>query len=173
MKSYIILPLAALIAFGAVYWNFERKHEARAAVAREQARIERETKLKAEADAREKGIAEALQLQARRKKEREERDAREKLQKETRQAAIDARDKIHRDVEKNARQIDRLKKEIAAEEKDIAAIEAEYKTTIAEQNFLKEHIAQAGANLRELETIIARFNHPAPAAPAATVAQTQ
>jgi hypothetical protein len=169
MKSYIILPLAALIAFGAAYWNFERKHEARAAEVREQARIERENKLKADADARNKGIEEALRLQALRKKEREERDARDKLQKETLQSAIDARDKIHRDVEKNARQIDRLKKEIAAEEKTIAGIETEYKTTIAEQDFLKEYIAQAEANQRALEAIIARR----PPAPAATVAQKQ
>ncbi|MDR1009891.1 MAG: hypothetical protein LBM04_01955 [Opitutaceae bacterium] len=167
MKSYIILPLAALIAFGAAYWNFERKHEARAAEVREQARIERENKLKAEADARNKGIEEALRLQARRKQEREERDARDKLQKETLQSAIDARDKIHRDVEKNARQIDRLKKEIAAEEKIITGIETDFKAVIAEQDFLKEYIAQAETNQRALEAIIAR------PPPAATVAQKQ
>jgi DNA repair exonuclease SbcCD ATPase subunit len=173
MKTYVILPLLAVIIFGAIYWNFERGYEAQAAEARRQALIEKENKLKAEAEARARGVEEALQLQARRKKAREERDAREKSQKETRQAAIDARDKIHRDVEKTARQIDRLKKEIAEEKKALAGIEDDHKATLAEQDFIKNHIAQAEANLRDLEAIITRLSQaPTVAvAPASAVAQ--
>ncbi|OAM91413.1 hypothetical protein OH491_23095 [Termitidicoccus mucosus] len=171
MKSYVLLPLVAVIVFGAIYWNFERNYEAQAAEARQQARIEKENKLKAEAEARTKGVEEALQLQARRKKAREERDAREKSQKEARQAAIDARDKVHRDVEKTVRQIDRLKKEIAEGKKVLAGIESEYKATLAEQVFLKDYIAQAETNLRDLEAVITRLSQTPAAAPA--VAQKQ
>ncbi|RRJ96661.1 hypothetical protein Ga0100231_022975 [Opitutaceae bacterium TAV4] len=153
-KAYLIVPLAALLAFGALYWNFERGYARREQAARQQARLEKEAKLKAEVEARAKSIEDALRLQAERRKAREEREARENAEKETRQFALDARDKAFRDQEQLSRQIERLKKDIIAEQAAIAEIAAAHKTSVEEQTFLKEYIGKAEENIRTLETLL-------------------
>ncbi|EIQ01187.1 hypothetical protein OpiT1DRAFT_05756 [Opitutaceae bacterium TAV1] len=153
-KVYLIFPLAALFAFGALYWNFDRGYAERAQAARQQARLEKEIKLKAEVEARAKSIEDALRLQAERRKAREEREAREAAEKEARQLALDAREKAFRNQEQLARQIERLKKEVAAEQAAVAEIAAAHKLSLDEQAFLKEYIARAEENIRTLETLL-------------------
>lgn len=153
-KTYLLVPLAALLLFGVVYRNFDRGYAQREQAARDQARLEREIKLKAEAEARTRSIEDALRLQALRKKEREEREAREREAKEARQLAIDARDKAFRDHDSLSRQIERIKKDIAAEQAAQAEIAATVKATEAERVFLKEHLARAEENLRALDALL-------------------
>lgn len=153
-KAYLIFPLAAVLAFGAIYWNFDRGYAQREEAARRQVRLEKEARLKAEAEARARGIEEAIRLQAGRRKAREEREAREAAEKETRQLALDAREKAFRNQEQLARQIERLKKDVAAEQAAVAEIAAAHKLSLDEQAFLREYIAKAEENLRALETLL-------------------
>lgn len=156
-KSYFIAPVVALLLFGGIYGTFRSGHKAREAARQEQVRIEKETKLQAEVAARRQAIDEALVTQAQRKKEREAKETRDKLEKETRQSAIDERDRIFREQDKSARDIQRVKKEIAAEQESLAKIAEARKASVTEQAFLRDFVAKAEANARNLEAVLNQF----------------
>ena len=82
-------------------------------------------------------------------------------------ATIDARDKAYREQEKSARQIERVKKEIEAERAELAKLAAARKEAEAEKAFLADFVAKAQTNVQALQTLLAKLNTPAPAAPAA------
>ena len=156
-KAYVIAPLAAVLVFGGTYWNFHRGHQAREAARQEQVRLEKESKLQAEVAARRVAIADALVVQTQRKKEREAREAHEKIEKETRQAAIDERDRVFREQDKTSRDIQRVKKDLAAEREAIAKIAESRQDSLAEQTFLRDFVKKAEANAHNLETVLTQF----------------
>lgn len=153
-KAYFIAPLAALAVFIGLYANFQSGYKARETAKIEQQKLAREAKIKAEIDARREAVEEALKSQEARKKEREAKEAKEKLEKEARQAALDARDRVYRDQEKLARQIDRLKKDIALEKEGLAKVQEAKKAALSEQAFLKEFVSKAEANAKSLEDLL-------------------
>lgn len=155
-KSYVyfLVPLVGLIAFGAVYWNFNSKDEAREAAKRAAIRKAKDDKLAEEARNREQAIKDAIAAQERRKEERAAKEAKDKADQEARQLAIEARDKANRDQAKLEQQRDRLLKDIKVEQDLIAEIQAEQKRAVDEQNFLKEYVAQAEANTKSLTAVL-------------------
>ena len=153
-KSYLIGPLAALVVFIGVYVNFQSGYKAKVEAKDEQRKAVRVAKLKAEVDARKVAIDEALKSQELRKKEREAKEAKDKLEKEARQAALEARDKAYREQDKLTRQIERLKKDLAAEKELFAKVAELKKAGKAEQVFLKDFVAKAEANSKALEDVL-------------------
>ena len=155
-KSYVyfLVPLLGLIAFGAVYWNFDSKYEAKEAAKKAAIRKAKEDKLAEEAKSREQAIKDAVAAQERRKAERAAKEAKDKADQEARQLAIEARDKAHRDQLKLEQQRDRLLKDIKVEQELIAKLGEEHKRAIEEQNFLKDYVKQAEANTKSLATVL-------------------
>src|SRR5882724_6067922 len=94
---YFLAPLAAVIVFGAVYWNFlsgyEKEQDRRAQVIK-QAKVE-----KLQKDERDKKQAydEAMAGAAKRKAEKEAKDAKDAADRDARQQAADDRDKARRE----------------------------------------------------------------------------
>lgn len=156
-KAYYIAPLAALAVFIGLYANFQSGYKAREAAKVEQQKVARESKLKAEVDARRKAVEDALKAQEVRKKEREAKEAKEKIEKEARQVALDARDRAFREQEKLSRQIERLKKDIASEKEALAKVQESKKAGQAEAAFLKEFVTKAEANAKALEDLLTKI----------------
>lgn len=171
-KAYVLGPVAALLVFVAAFTVFHRGHADREAARQNEIRVAHEAKLAAEVEARRKAIDEAVVSQNQRKKEREEKAAIERAEKEARQLAVDARDAAYRDQEKAARAIERVKKEIAVEQDAIAKIAEGRKTSVAEQTFLRDFVKRAEASARNLENVLTQFAaaESARAAAAATAA---
>jgi hypothetical protein len=154
---YFLVPLVGLIAFGALYWNFNTHYEA---ILADKARIVREAKdekLRAEANNRERAIKEALAAQERRKIEKAAREAKEKADQDGRLLAIEARDKANREQSKLGQQVERLTAEIKNEKEAIAKIEDEKKRALDEQAFLKTYVKQAEANTKSLTQVLEKI----------------
>lgn len=168
-KIYFIGPLAALALFAVVFINFKSGYRER-----EQARVAavaaaKESKLKAEVDARRQAIEAALRVQEERKKEREVKEARERVEKETRQLALDAREAAYRDQEKLNRQLERVKKEVAAAKEAQAKLEAVKAAALAERTFLRDFVQKAEASVKKFETVLAQIDSAERARTAAAV----
>jgi hypothetical protein len=156
-KIHLILPFVGIAAFGFVYHDFSQKEEIREQAAKQTARLEKERQIKEEIEAREKSIQDALRLQAERKKAREIREALEKKQREERQAALDARQKAFNDTEKLARQTERLRKDVAAEQNTNSSLSTAQKGAAAEKAFSEELLTRAKQNLRDLENVLEKI----------------
>ena len=59
-KLYVIVPVIGVLIFGAFYWNFSTEIEAREAAKKEAVRIERETKQKADFEAKKQDLLDRL-----------------------------------------------------------------------------------------------------------------
>lgn len=163
-KAYFLAPLLALLVFSGLYVSHVggmKERDAQKAAAAEAAT---QAKLQAEQEARKTAMAEAIAQAERRKQERAAKEARETLEREARQTALDARDKAFREQERGARQIERLKKDLEAEESLLAKLRAEQTEALSEKRFLEEFVTKAQANVQALQTLLAKV--PAPAAPA-------
>ncbi len=165
-KTYFFPPVLALLLFAGLYISHVGGMKEREALAK--ARVEAAAKAKAEAEAesRKAAMAEAIAQAETRKRERAAKEAREAAQKEERQLALDARSKAYQEQEKLARQAERLKKEIEAEQTTLAKLAAEAKDAAAEEAFLREFVVKAQTNARNLETVVARLSAAAVAATA-------
>lgn len=151
---YFLFPLAGMIAFGAVYWNFNEGYEARE---REKARLIKEAKnekIRQDAKNREKAIKDALEAQEQRRKERAAKEAKEEADKKAREAAIEARNKANADQQKFGRAVERLEKEIKVEEAAIAKILEDHKKLVDEESFLKIYVKQAQSNAESLAKVL-------------------
>ena len=166
-KTYFIAPLLALIVFSGFFLSHRSGLKEREAA--KAAQVEAALKAKNEADlaARKAAMADAIAANELRKKEKEAKAAKDAADKEARQLAIDARDKAFRDQEKSARQIERLQKEIEAEQAALAKLAAARKEAEAEKAFLVDFVAKAQANVQALQALLTRLNTPAPATAAA------
>ncbi len=135
-KVSFIAPVLALIVFICFYSVHQKGQKERNAVAVAQAAAELKAKNDAELLARKTAMADAIKAAEVRKAEKEAKDARDKAEKEARQAAIDARDKAFREQDRATKQLERLKKDIEAEEVVIAKLTAARKESEAERQFL-------------------------------------
>ena len=162
-KISFIAPVIALIVFICFYSVHQKGAKQREAD--RVARVEAELKAKNEAEqlARQTAMAEAIKAAELRKREKEAREAREKADKEVRQVALDARDKAFREHDKINRQIERLKKDIEAEEAVLAKLAAERKAAEAERAFILELNAKAQLNVKSLQTVLTNLGAKAPA----------
>ncbi|MCX6938340.1 MAG: hypothetical protein NTU80_10670 [Verrucomicrobia bacterium] len=166
-RIYFIGPLVLLLVFVAVYLNFRHDYNQEEAARVAQAAAELKTRNENDAAARKAALLEAIAAAETRKKERDAKNAREKADREARQLAIDARDRAFREQEKITRQVERVKKDLEAEEAAVAKLLAVRKEADAEREFLLSYVTKSRANQGSLQTVIARLDAPRPAAPAA------
>lgn len=156
-KVYFIAPLVALALFAAVFFNFKSGHRAHEQARLEQVAAAKEAKLKAEADARRAAIEEALRAQEQRKKEREAKEAADLAEKAVRQALIDTRDKARLEQDKLARQLERVRKDLVAEQETAARLEAVAASATSERDFLRDFVAKAEASVKKFQDALARM----------------
>ena len=166
-KVYFLAPLLALLVFSGIYAShrsgFKEREAARIA------KVEADLKARNEKEQAERkaAMAGAIKAAEQRKAEKLAREAKEKAEKEARQLAIDARDKAYREQEKSGRQIERVKKEIEAEQAALAELAAARKEAEAEKAFLEDFVTKAQTNVQALQALLTKLNTPAPAVPAA------
>lgn len=163
-KSYFIAPILLLIAFIGLYSVHRSGYKEREAARTAQIAAELAEKNQAELEARKAAMSEAIAQAEQRKKDREIREAKDKADKEARQLAIDARDRAFREQEKYTKQIERLKKDIEAEEAVLAKLAAARKEAEAEKAFLQDFVSKSQANVQALQGLLTKLNTPAVAA---------
>jgi colicin import membrane protein len=151
---YFLAPLAGLIIFGAIYWNFSKGFAAREAARVAAEKQKKEDKLRAQAKANEQAIREALAAQERRKAERAAKEAKDKKDHDDRQTAQDAKEKAFRDKEKFGKQVNVLKGELQTEKDSIVKLQADKKKYIEEQAFLRIYVKQAEDNVKSLMQVL-------------------
>ncbi|PTY07891.1 hypothetical protein DB347_06590 [Opitutaceae bacterium EW11] len=157
-KLYFIGPIAALGLFAAYTLQFNKAYDAREAQKAAEARIAKEAKLKSEAEARKRALEDAVASQQKLKKERADKEAEETRRKESRQAAIDARDRSLREQERLSRQLDRLKKDVKTEQDAIAKLEASIKYNRDEKTFFNEFVAKAQKNAAAYTELLTKID---------------
>lgn len=154
---YFVAPIAALIIFGAIYWNFlsgyEKEIESRALVIK-QKKLE---KIQADDKATRQAYDDAVAAQARRKKEKEAKEAKEQSDRDARQLAEDNMRQAEHEQRQLADKVKSLGKDVAAVKKEIAEIEEAKKEARDEEAFLRVYIKQAEANRSSLRTVLEKI----------------
>lgn len=154
---YFIAPLAGLMVFAGVYWNYSSEYKARLERS-EKARIEaKNEKIRQENLAKAEAVKSALEAQEKRKKEKKEREEREAKEKELRELALQAKTKAREDARKFQEQVNRLQKDVNATKKEIELIEADKKRSVDEQAFLREYVKKAENNTQTLSMVLERI----------------
>ncbi len=166
-QPYLLVPLIGMIAFGAIYWNFNAGDEQRQAAKAAEFKKLRNDKLLEDARLREKAVKDAISSQEKRKAEKEVKDTRDRKDKEERENASQARNKAFRDSEKLQKQVERLTKEVATTKDEIAKIEEDKKRLVDEVTFIKGFVKKVEGNAKGLTDVIERINAADAAAEAA------
>lgn len=161
-KVYFLAPLLATLAFIGLYASFRGGMKERDARKAAEAQAALDAKLQAEQRARRQAMADAIASAEKRKSEKAAKEAREQAERAERQVAVDARDQAFRDQEKTARQLERLQKDIEAEQATLAKLQAEQKAAAAERVFLDGFVTKAEANARTLQDVLTRLALPTP-----------
>ena len=156
-KIYFIAPLIVLVAFGAYYWNFKSGYDAHVAALAAEDKARRVEKLKLEAVSREAAIHDALLAQQQRKKERQDREAKELKQKDDKENATLIQQKADQEAQKLARQVDKLTVDVKTEQDEIAKIEAENKKAVEEEVFLKQFDKVAQDNQAAMAAVLQKI----------------
>jgi colicin import membrane protein len=156
-KIYLIAPIIFLVIFGAYYWNFSSTYAAQQAQVVEDAKQKRLEKLKAEAEAREAAIHDALEAQKVRKAERLARDEKERKEKDDRENARLEADKAEQESQKLERQAEKLTKDVSSAKDEISKIESDEKRSNEELVFLKQYITEANANQGRLADVVSKI----------------
>ena len=157
-KAYLIFPLIGLLIFGGIYVNFNKGYEAKQAAIRQKADDDKKAKAKQQLVERENAIKAAVESQAIRKKEREEKDRLEEAKKVARQQAEDLRQKTYDDRNKFRDQVSRLKKDLAEVKDATAKIAEEKKRHADEDAFLKNYVKQADANVKYYSDLLDKIS---------------
>jgi hypothetical protein len=153
-KAYIFGPLIGVLIFAFFYWNFTKEFAVKEQQKVADAKAAREASLKKEAADRKVAIDAALVLQAQRKKDKSEREAKDVADKEYRLKITDDRDRAFREQERLSKQAERLAKEVDTEKAAIAEIEKQKAFAVGEEGFLRQYVGQADANAKSLEGVL-------------------
>lgn len=153
-KAYVIFPALAMLVFFGFWWNGSSYYEAQQLEKVKMIRQARDEKLRKEALDRELAIKEAYAEQARRKQAKTEREAKERADREARQAAIEARNKSYRDRDKLEKQVERLNAAINVEKDAMVKLEERNLKLLDEVKFLRTYVAMAEENSKGLAGII-------------------
>jgi predicted RNase H-like nuclease (RuvC/YqgF family) len=158
-KSYLyfLIPLVGLIVFGAYYWKFISEYDAKQEAKVQAVKHIKEQELLAQAHLREKAIKDAIAQQEARKEERRVREEHDRKQREDRENAIQARNKVGTEAEKLQRQTERLAREIKTAKEEIEKIELQKQRALTEQGFLKTYVAKAQENTKRLSQVLDRI----------------
>lgn len=173
-KFYIILPLVACLVFGGFYLKSDKDFRAEQEIKKAAAQTALKEKQRHDAEMRQSAYQAAIDSQAQRKKEREER---ERIDEEKKRVRADLEDKRQRAFDERRRlrdQVERARKEVAGVEKEIATIEPAKKAHQDELNFLRDYVKTAKTNVNSyyqlLEKIAAAEKTAAQAASQAAAA---
>jgi len=146
-KFYISIPLLACLVFGGFYYQFDRAFKADVELKKATAQAELKNKQRHEVEARQAAYQAAIEAQALRKQEREEKEriAEEKKRarfdlEEQRQHVFDERGKLREQAE-------RMKKEMAGVQDELAKVEASKKSYQDEIVFLQDYVKTAKTNV--------------------------
>ena len=153
-KAYFLVPLIALVIFSGIYWSFKTSYEKKLddkVVEEKRMHVEQ---LKVEAKNREKAIQMAVEADKKRREERAAKDAKDKAEKEARQAAYDARSKAMQQQGRLELLARRLSDQVTTLKEEIAKIEEQKKSAQAEQDFLNVYVKQAEANVVSLTAVL-------------------
>jgi len=156
-KVYLIVPIIAIVAFYAYYWNFISDYDAKQAVIAAQAKQIKIEKLKAEADARAAAIQTAIDEQKKRKQDRIEREALERKQRDDKENAKLIQEKADQEAQKLARQVEKLTSDVKVAKDEIEKIETENKRSVEEETFLKNYVAMAVENRDKLSAVLTKI----------------
>lgn len=176
-KFYVIIPLLACLVFGVFYWRFDQTYKAEQQRKEEVVRAELKEKQRRDEEARQSAYKAAIEAQAQRKKEREER---ERIEAEKKQLRLDLEDKRLHAFDERRRmreQVERVKKEVTAVKEEVEKIEAQKKVHEDELAFLKGYVATTKANAKTyydlLDKIATAEKTAADAATAAALAASK
>ncbi len=173
-KVYIIFPLVGLLIFGGFYYSFNKSYAEKLTQIKVKAEEDKKAKARQQMLDRDAAIKSAIESQATRKKEKEERDRIEEAKKTARQEAEDLRQRSYDDRNKFRDQVGRLKKELEDVKATFAKITDEKKRYTEEDAFLKTYVKQAESNAKYyydlLDKIAAAEKAAAEAAAAAAAA---
>jgi hypothetical protein len=156
-KIYFIVPILALILFGGYYWNFRAQYMAHQAEIIATAKARKAERLRAEEEARETAIKDALDAQQQRKKERAAREALEQKQKDDLENAQLDRDKAAQEAQRLERQVEKLTKDVADTKKDIALLDTDNEKQVAEIAFLGDYVKKAEENRASLAVVLTKI----------------
>lgn len=149
-KAYIIAPLVALAAFIPFYLNFYGGYVEAEKAEKEAIRAAAEQKLRDEQAARVKAIEDANAINEVRKQEKAERDAKDLMEKEARQAAIDARDASFNERNRLSKEADQLAEEVAGLKAEIVDIDSRQEHYRKEIAHLRQYVPQSEENAKAL-----------------------
>jgi preprotein translocase subunit SecF len=170
-KSYFIFPLLGLLIFGGFYLNFEKDFQARAEQATAKAEQIKKDKAKQDVINREAAIKAAIESQAKRKLEREEKERVEEAKKTARQEAEDLRQKNYDERNKLRDQVGRLKKDLEELKAVTTKVSEEKKKHADELAFLQTFVKQAEANVKYYYNLLDKITAAEAAKAAAAAAE--
>ena len=156
-KFYLIVPLVACLVFYGFYRNFASNYQAEVQRQEEIAQAEVKEKQRRDNEARQSAYQAAIEAQALRKKEREER---ERLEEEKKQLRFDLEDKRLRAFDERRRmreQVERVRKEVALVQEEVTKIESQKKAHQDELGFLKEYVTTTKANMQGYYDLIEKI----------------
>lgn len=153
-KIYLLVPLCGLLIFGGFYWDFSRKYDAKIAEHKRIAVEKLKEKQLLDDAAKKRAYQEAIDAQARRKKEREEKAKREEAEAQAIEDAKERRSKAFDERNRTREQVDRVKKEVDGVKAEGAKAEDKIKQLQAEVEFLGKYTKQAEANARSYGQLI-------------------
>ncbi|HEY4248005.1 MAG TPA: hypothetical protein VGM64_14235 [Lacunisphaera sp.] len=157
-KAYLIFPLIGLLVFGGFYINFDKGYEAKELAIKVKADNEKKAKALQQVADREAAIKAAVEAQAIRKKEREEKERADEAKKLAKQQAEDYRQKTFDDRNKFRDQVARLKRELAEVKETTAKIAEDKKSEVKEEEFLKNYVKLAEANVKYYYTLLDKIS---------------
>ena len=172
-KAYLIFPLIGLLIFGGFYINFNKGYEAKELAMKAKADEAKKAKALQQVADREAAIKAAVEAQAIRKKEREEKDRADEAKKVARQQAEDYRVKTFDDRNKFRDQVARLKRELSEVKDSAAKIAKDKESEVKEEEFLKNYVKQAVANVKYYYTLLDKISAAEKAAADAAAAAAQ
>jgi dTMP kinase len=164
---YIFVPLIALVLFFAYYWNFNSGYEQALADRAAAHKRQVDANLKQQNDLRLKAVNDAIAAQAKRKAEKEAKDARNRQEADDHNKAVQARDKAHADALSLSDKVDRLTGQVKAEKDDLARVEQDKKSLVAQLDFLEIDVKKANANQEALANVLKEISAADAAAAAA------
>ena len=147
---YFVAPLAGLVVFSAVYWNYSATYDARLAAVKKAEHDKAQEKLDREAAERMKAATEAKKSQDERKAQKLAADLKKAQDEERHDRAVQAQRKARNDADKLKTQVARLTKEVEDTKKEIAALEEDKKRSLAEEAFVEDYVKKSQENVRGL-----------------------
>ena len=169
-KVYILIPVVALAVFYGFYHNFAKGYEAKIVAMKQKEEADKKEKARLEVVNREKAIQAAIEAQAKRKAEREAKEKLDEEKRNARQTAEDKRERAFSDRNKLADQVRRLKKDLEEVQEEVKKIEGQKKTLLDEQDFLKNYVKQAEANVKYYADLLEKIDQAEKARAAAAAA---